>query len=54
MKKLPLEGIRVATISVVWAGPFATPQEAEKARKSLKTAYKISPQKREYEEPVPK
>jgi cell division protein FtsN len=38
----------------VWAGPFATPQEAEKARKSLKTAYKISPQKRDYEEPVPK
>jgi hypothetical protein len=38
----------------VWAGPFATPQETEKARKSLRTAYKITPQKREYEEPVPK
>jgi rare lipoprotein A len=38
----------------VWAGPFATPQEAEHARKSLRAAFKISPQKREYEEPVPK
>jgi rare lipoprotein A len=38
----------------VWAGPFATPQEAERARKSLRTSFKISPQKREYEEPVPK
>jgi cell division septation protein DedD len=38
----------------VWAGPFTTPQEAEHARKSLKTTFKISPQKREYEVPVPK
>jgi cell division septation protein DedD len=38
----------------VWVGPFATPQEAERARKSLRTALKISPQKREYEVPVPK
>jgi cell division septation protein DedD len=38
----------------VWIGPFATPQEAERARKRIKTAYKISPQKRDYEVPVPK
>jgi len=38
----------------VWAGPFTTPQEAEHARKSLRTALKISPQKRDYEVPVPK
>ena len=38
----------------VWVGPFATPQEAEQARKSLKTALKISPKKSEYEVPVPK
>jgi cell division septation protein DedD len=38
----------------VWVGPFATPREAEHARKSLRTALKISPQKRDYEVPVPK
>jgi cell division protein FtsN len=38
----------------VWAGPFTTPQEAEHARKSLRTALKISPQKRDFEVPVPK
>jgi cell division septation protein DedD len=38
----------------VWIGPFATPQEVERARKSIKAAYKISPQKRDYEVPVPK
>jgi cell division septation protein DedD len=38
----------------VWVGPFATPREAEQARKRIKTAYKISPQKRDYEVPVPK
>jgi type IV secretory pathway VirB10-like protein len=38
----------------VWAGPFATPQEAERTGKSLKTTLKLSPQPREYEVPVPK
>ena len=38
----------------VWAGPFATPEEAEKAEKSLKLALKISPKKRTLEIPVPK
>ena len=38
----------------VWVGPFATPREAERARKNLRTALKISPQKRDYEVPVPK
>jgi cell division septation protein DedD len=38
----------------VWVGPFATPQEAEHARKKLRAALKISPQKREFEMPVPK
>ncbi len=38
----------------VWVGPFATPQEAEQARKKLKTALKISSQKRDISVPVPK
>jgi cell division septation protein DedD len=38
----------------VWAGPFATPQEAEQTRKKLRAALKISPQKRDFEVPVPK
>jgi cell division septation protein DedD len=38
----------------VWVGPFATPQEAENARKSLRAALKIVPQKRDFEVPVPK
>jgi hypothetical protein len=38
----------------VWVGPFATPQEAERAGKSLKTTLKLSSQQREYEVPVPK
>ena len=38
----------------VWVGPFVTPQQAERAGKSLKTTLKLSPQQREYEVPVPK
>ncbi len=38
----------------VWAGPFAEPQEAEQARKSLRAALKISPKKGKLEIPVPK
>jgi cell division septation protein DedD len=38
----------------VWAGPFKTPQEAERAKKTLKTTSKISSQMEKYEEPVPK
>jgi hypothetical protein len=38
----------------VWVGPFKTPQETEHAGKSLRTTLKLSPQKREYEVPVPK
>ncbi len=38
----------------VWVGPFKTPQEAEKAGKSLKTTLKLSPQQKDYEVPVPK
>ena len=39
---------------LVWAGPFATPQEAEQAKKALKTALRISPQSENLEVPVPK
>ena len=38
----------------VWAGPFATPQEAEQAKKNLKAALKISSQQEKFEVPVPK
>jgi hypothetical protein len=38
----------------VWVGPFKTPQQTERAGKSLRTTLKLSPQKREYEVPVPK
>jgi cell division septation protein DedD len=38
----------------VWAGPFTTPQEAEQAGKTLRTALKISPQPETLEVPVPK
>ena len=38
----------------VWVGPFATPEEAEKANKNLRTALKISPRPEQFEVPVPK
>jgi cell division septation protein DedD len=53
-KKLPGFIRKEGKYYKVWVGPFTTPQEAEHARKSLRTALKISPKKREYEVPVPK
>lgn len=38
----------------VWAGPFPTPQEAERARKRLRAALKISPKTGKLEIPVAK
>jgi hypothetical protein len=38
----------------VWAGPFPTSQEAEQARKSLRSAIRISSQKGKLAMPVPK
>lgn len=38
----------------VWAGPFATPQEAARAQKSLKASLKISAKPGKLEVPVPK
>ncbi len=38
----------------VWAGPFPTSQEAEQARKSLRSAIKISSKKGKLAMPVPK
>lgn len=38
----------------VWAGPFASPQEAARAQKSLKAAMKIAAQQKKIAVPVPK
>jgi cell division septation protein DedD len=38
----------------VWAGPFATQKEAEKAGKELKAKLKIAPKIQKIVEPVPK
>jgi cell division protein FtsN len=38
----------------VWAGPFASPQEAARAQKSLKAAMKIAVQQKKIAVPVPK